>query len=37
MIRTLEREAIKGLSAFDAWDRTYRPPEVFDDWKSTKE
>lgn len=37
MIRALEREAIKGLSAFDAWDKTYRPPEVFDDWKSTKE
>lgn len=37
MIRTLERQAIKGLSAFDAWDRAYRPPEVFDDWKSTEE
>lgn len=31
------REAMKGLIAFDVWDRTYRPPEVFDDWKSTGE
>ena len=31
------RAAIKGLVAFDVWDRTYRPPEVFDDWKSTGE
>ena len=31
------REAMKGLVAFDVWDRTYRPPEVFDDWKSTGE
>lgn len=31
------REAMKGLIAFDVWDRTYRPPEVFDDWRSTGE
>lgn len=37
MIRTQERDATKGLSVFDVWDRAYRPPEVFDDWESTEE
>ncbi|WP_375202321.1 hypothetical protein [Hyphococcus sp.] len=32
-LRAAKRAAIDGLSAFDTWDRTYRPPDVFDEWK----
>ena len=33
-LRARQRDTIRGLSALDIWDKAYRPPEVFDDWKS---
>ena len=33
-LRARQRATIRGLSALDIWDKAYRPPEVFDDWKS---
>ncbi len=36
-LRERQCDPIRGLSALDIWDKAYRPPEVFDDWKPTGE